>query len=419
MTLMEHLKMATAGPHAQLEATPFFVALLAGQLPLESYVGQLRALAMAHSILEPALANCDDVAVASVWREDLRKLPLLQSDLNFFEARWVADIKEAVEHSLQLGEAIRLKSAEESLALLGYLYVLEGSTLGSSVVRSKIAKSFLLRTDGGLAYVSSYGPAVHAHWEEFRQRMNAFSPTQEQREIIVAAAADLFSRLTMIFQALYPFSQESKVFLATSINPEAGRHAVPADPREIKATIQAADLCWARFPYLEFRYGERGRRFANSDGAWLATLCHFDPARIIQQVRWLGRVLSTRGIPTLMLEAKLEMTFTALVAAVPENRSLYEKYLPAAADLREARRGVINDARFQHLAADFNQAVGPEWSERYRNAGELLIAAVADEQNGAIGTLANVRTWMTDPARFPAEWIESVEKILAEGARIV
>ena len=47
---------------------------------------------------------------------------------------------------------------------------------------------------------------------------------------------------------------ESKVFLVTSINPEAGRHAVPTDKREIRASNEADDLCWARFPYFEFRY---------------------------------------------------------------------------------------------------------------------------------------------------------------------
>ena len=50
-----------------------------------------------------------------------------------------------------------------------------------------------------------------------------------------------------------------------------------------------------------------------------------DQAQISQQVGWLGRVLSTRGIPTIMLQVQLEMLVEELSAAIPEKRSEYER----------------------------------------------------------------------------------------------
>ena len=157
---------------------------------------------------------------------------------------------------------------------------------------------------------------------------------------MIRAANEFFSQLEAIFQTLYPFQPESKMFLVTSINPEAGRHPVPTDAREMEAALRAADVCWERFPYFERRYGERGRRFARSDAAWQATLYQYEPEQIIQQARWLGRVL-----PTLLLQA--------------------------AAALSDPRRRHFNEEQMQTLAAEFDHAVGQEWSEKFRHTGVL------------------------------------------------
>jgi heme oxygenase len=414
LTLMDELKVATFVAHVRLQEAPFFQALVACQLPLEAYVGQLRAWAALHGVLEAALAEATHQALAAVWRDDLRKVPLLQQDLRYFTPRAVADIREAVEEALRAVEHLRLQSLQQPLALLGWLYVLEGSTLGAQVVRPQVARAFLLPGADGLAYLSSYGRTVHAHWAGYQQRMNDLRLTPEETDQVNQAAGDCFSRLKAIFCALYPFKPESKTYLVTSINPDAGRHPVPADTREVEAAIRAGDLCWDRYPYYEARYGERGRRFARSDGAWLASLYQFDLAQIHQQVRWLGHVLATRGMPTILLQVQLEILVAELAAARPERRADYEKLLTAAAQLQTARCAHISEERLTALAQAFAQAVGPELSARFPDAGMLLVAAVADEQSGLVGTVANVVHWMSDPARFPAPWIAAVQATLAQ-----
>ena len=338
LTLMEELKAATQPAHRHLETAAFFSALAACQLPLESYVGQLRALAVIHGVLEQALASCADPRVGSIWNREMRKLPSLQKDLRFFEPRTIADVREAVDATLKVAEQLRLLSVERPLALLGCVYVSEGSTLGATVLRPLIARAFLLTGEEGLAYLHNYGTEVQARWAQFQQRMNQLSLRAEERGQIVKSAGDFFQQLDSVFRALYPFPPKSKVCLVTSINPDAGWHAVPADAREVQAAIRAGDLCWERYPYYEQRYGERGRRFARSDAAWQATLYHYEPAYIGDQVRWLGRVLAGRGMPTFLLADQLEILIEELAAAIPEKRSAYEKLLPAAAELRESRR---------------------------------------------------------------------------------
>ena len=413
LTLTEELKAATFLDHARLQTAPFFQALAACQLPLESYVGQLRALVAIHGVIEQALGGCEDARIASVWTADMRKLFLLQHDLHYFEPRTVADIREAVTAALKTADALRLRSLEEPLSLLGWVYVLEGSTLGAVLVRSLVARALLLAGEEGMAYLNCYGAEVDARWAQYRQRMNALQLSADERALIVRAAGELFVLLETVFRALYPFQPESTTYLVTSLNPEAGRHPVPADPREVEAAVHAGDICWQRFPYYEHRYGERGRRFARSDAAWQATLCSYPPAQILQQVHWLGRVLAERGMPTLLLQVQLEILVDELVAAIPGSKSDYEKLLPAACALHAARLKHLSDEQVAAMAGEFDGAVGPEWSGRFPHTGALLCAAVADELEGNENAVDSLRSWMTDAARFPAGWIAAVQATLA------
>jgi heme oxygenase len=419
LTLMEELKATTYLPHVHLQEAPFFEALAACQLPLESYVGQLRALSIIHGVLDQALESTHNETVVSVWRSNMRKLPLLQKDLRYFEPRVVADIKESVEATLTIAEHIRLQSLEMPVMLLGHVYVLEGSTLGARVLRPLFARAFLLTGEDGLNYLNSYGPEAQTQWAQYQQRMNALRLSPDERQRMLQAACEFFSQLKAVFETLYPFKPESKTFLVTSINPEAGRHPVPSDVREVNASIQAADACWQRFPYFEARYGERGRRFARSDGAWLTTLCQFDQEQISQQVSWLGRILSTRGMPTVMLQVQLEILFEELANAIPEKRPEYEKLLVAAAELHKSRSRYIEEDQFQGINEAFNRAVGPEWSKRFEHSGALLVSAVADEQTGSVGAVENIETWMTNSARFPAVWITAMQEILAKARELI
>ena len=101
------------------------------------------------------------------------------------------------------------------------------------------------------------------------------------------------------------FGLSAKYHVA-AINFEAGNHAMPQNPLEIDLALRAAKAAWEKYPYLEHRYGERGRRFTNSDSCWLFTLARA-PREIVvtKDLEWLRTVLASRGIPTVILEFHL------------------------------------------------------------------------------------------------------------------
>ncbi len=412
MSIMKRLKTETAADHKRLESYPYFAALAEHKLPLEGYVNQLRGLAIIHGVLESALAEAASEPVASVWNDSQRKLPLLAEDLEFFKPRIEPDYMPAIEAALAMTEKIRLRSIEDPLTLLGYLYVFEGSTLGNHMHQPDITATFHLEGLTGCRYYASYGEQVPEKWRQFRHTMEAALEDANLHDPIIAAAHEAFSGLEKLYSVLFPMEKGEKAFHITRINPEAGNHPIPGDEREIAAALTASNRAWAMYPYYQARYGERGKRFSDSDTCWLVTLTNLDPESIRQQMNWLARLLSTRGMPSIMLEKTIQLLREELIKNVPENKSAYDKLLGAADMLAEKRRQRIPETDFTVLSREFDEMAGIKLAQQYKDTGSLLVSAVADEQNGIAGAVDAICAWLTDPGRFSEEWIAAVNHII-------
>ncbi len=206
---------------------------------------------------------------------------------------------------------------------------------------------------------------------------------------------------------------------AESINPEAGSHAVPDNWIELKAALDAARDCREMYPYYDARYGERGKRFCDSDAAWLAALVELPASEIIAQVEWLGAVLSSRGMPRITLEHQVTILYETLVAVRPERRLEYERLLCARDWLRGERNRYLAEEDFIMLVAEFLAATHGELDGAMQGMGRLLVSAVCDEKAGIPGAVASVKEWATDSGRFSAEWITAVRETLAHAKKYV
>jgi hypothetical protein len=206
---------------------------------------------------------------------------------------------------------------------------------------------------------------------------------------------------------------------AQQLNPAAGDHAIPGDPRELEAAVRAGERSWAAFPYYEMRYGVRGSRFGSSDSAFLAALARNPQSDVDRQVQWLGRVLSARGMPQWLLERHLELMHAELCAAIPERAAEYGTLANAAVMLHRLRRGVLPDASFGSLAREFEGAVGQEWTRRLPGMGEILVSAAVDERLGIRQAVHTLETWIAEPARFPFPWRDAALRTLRHASVVI
>ena len=113
------------------------------------------------------------------------------------------------------------------------------------------------------------------------------------------------------------------------LNSEAGFTPYPNDQKEIDASINAGKRVLEYFPYILNRYGERGKKFTNSDTAYLVTITNGDQNYVNEELDWLGKLLSNRGMPRYLLEIHLQFLFDELVKVNPAKRAQYQKLIIA------------------------------------------------------------------------------------------
>jgi hypothetical protein len=198
------------------------------------------------------------------------------------------------------------------------------------------------------------------------------------------------------------------------LNPEAGDHPVPQDLRALQAAVAAAVKCHDEFPYFNERFKERGRDFAKSDAAWLATLVDLPESQVISQVEWLGRVLGNRGIPRLTLERQLILLQEELAMSWPERAQDFRILREAAGMLERERFQLLPEGRFLDLVRAFQLATDGEQGGSYKGTGALIVSAVCDEAAGIPRAVDSLRPWLCEPERFSPAWIAAVVSTLEQ-----
>ncbi|MBF0239405.1 MAG: biliverdin-producing heme oxygenase [SAR324 cluster bacterium] len=417
VTLMDQLKNETRSSHERIEQFPYFKALAEGNLELDSYIAHLRALAVIHGVLEDEVMKTNDPVLGSVWSEKLSKFQWLTQDLRDLDHEYFPDIPVVVDASVELTRKIRLRRLSDPMSLLGYIYVLEGSTLGGAILKKQLSKTFAFQNDQGMSYFAQYGNDKLKHWNLFKQQMNSLQLQEEEHARILKAANELFEGLMPIFAGLHPITKKVSFYNVTSLNPESGNQPIPEDPQEINAALRAGKITWKQFPYYEYRYSTRGEQYTRSDSSWITTLVQYPVERVKQQIRWLGRVLSTRGMPQCLLETHLQNMYNELVKVHPEKKDKYALLLEGATELRKMRQTYFDDKTIEELSEQFEAQVGMEWSRRLKHMGALLVNAVADEKAGITGAVSSIEDWATDPDRFPEIFISAVKNTIQEAKK--
>lgn len=411
--ITEELKKATKPIHDKLDESEFFAVLKEGKLPIESYINYLQVMAGINAAFEKEVCDSNHLELQSVWKDSMSKLPPLLVDLESLHATEFEDIPMAIDAMLDTIKFIRLCSAENPLYLLGVMYVLEGSTLGGAILKELVLKNFKFQNNSGVLFLDHYKKQKMQNWEEFKTRVNALNLNQIERSAILHTAIDFFQKIQIIFQHLYPISKTIPFYNVTTLNPEAGRHRIPEDRLEIQAALKAGNKTWEDFPYFAWRYGLRGKQFTRSDSAWLVTLCALDEKFVLQQIEWLGKILSTRGMPHLLLCIHLENLVNELSLVHPDKVSHYHKLLFASEKLNNAMEMMLKKSVREEIISEFEKNIGQEWNHRLKNMGQILVASVADERMGVDNALSSVESWATDENRFPKIWIDSVRTLIA------
>ena len=201
--VMDRLRGETREHHERAERSAFGAAVMAKEITLSAYQIHLAAHLKIHRVLEETLASSESPGIVSVWHDGLRKVPLLEQDL--------ADLgidetdvlpPETVEAVGAFAAMVQRLNDQEPESLCGVLYVLEGSTMGGSILRKMIAEALGFTSGHGLNYYSVYGNEVRKHFMDFKSRMSEAYDGSGQEDRLVAAAQETFDLVGDVFRSI-------------------------------------------------------------------------------------------------------------------------------------------------------------------------------------------------------------------------
>jgi len=188
---MQRLKAETGDLHSHAESRTLQRAIASGEVDQTTFSAYLGQLYHVHNSLESALENCLDqhAAISVLATPDRMRVPDLDRDLAFYGVE--RDQNVAGDAAQHFAVQVREIKTTAPVALLGALYVLEGSTNGGRFLASALRKSWDLDGDG-LAYFDPYGDAQPQKWAAFRRDMDEASFEADQEEAIIKMAKATF-----------------------------------------------------------------------------------------------------------------------------------------------------------------------------------------------------------------------------------
>jgi len=198
-TLPDRIRQAIAPAHVAVEQTPFARGMVSGTIGRAEYVAGLAQLGCLHRELESATASASASLPAKLIPPP--RTPAIERDL--FALGGEAD---AEPHAVvaELTERFYHWAQATPTALLGAVYVMEGSRMGSMVLARSLTRALKVepRPGQGLDYHIDGIATRPTDWKAFRAQLAGTEFSEDDQELIVAAAVQVMDALTALYSAV-------------------------------------------------------------------------------------------------------------------------------------------------------------------------------------------------------------------------
>lgn len=192
MDLRKRLKEETKHLHDKIEQTFLLNQITQNEITLSGYQLLIKKF---YGFITP----CEDLIGSLICKsiiENRKKKPWLEQDLHALKIFNIDDIT--------FPRGIDLPVLSEHEHVIGYLYVMEGATLGGQII-TKILKTHLQITqDKGGRFFYGYGAETKRMWNEFCSFLYSINEIEKQNKIIHSASNT--------FNQLYKWIENRSVF---------------------------------------------------------------------------------------------------------------------------------------------------------------------------------------------------------------
>lgn len=208
--IMWTLKAETWELHELAEHHPYQRAFVKGELSRAAYTDYLAHMLLVHQVLESRLTDLKAVpGLSSVICGYHFRASLLRDDLAYFGA--TAEEVRPLGAAAAIVHEIEFSFNRDPLSVLGFLYVLEGSTNGSKFIARSVERSLKLNPRQGTSYLNPHAEWQSERWAEFKRTMNAQPFVEEQKTRIVECAKAMFRAVIRLSDDLWSRLKETNV----------------------------------------------------------------------------------------------------------------------------------------------------------------------------------------------------------------
>ena len=195
LSVMRRLREETSDLHSHAESRTLQREIAKGTIEQSTFVAYLGQLYAVHDALESALRDVEGrhAAISALATPERMRVPDLERDLDFYGAdREQLEVGDAAGRFISLVEDVRVS---QPVALLGALYVLEGSTNGGRFLAKVLRESWGLDGNKGVSYFDPYGEEQGPVWAAFKREMEGASFEARHEDAIVEMARKTFEAI--------------------------------------------------------------------------------------------------------------------------------------------------------------------------------------------------------------------------------
>lgn len=193
MLLPDMLRQSIASLHTSIEVTPLACAMINGTIAKSAYSQWLYQMMSIHQNLEQALTST--TMLGELYDpHTMNRSEILKQDAEALQLAFDETSHAAVE---AFGATLHDWSVESPWKLLGVLYVLEGSRMGSLALVRPLSKALgvALHKGTGIDYHLDGAAQRPQIWQAFRAKLAQFPLTAEQQVDVQSAACHTMSVL--------------------------------------------------------------------------------------------------------------------------------------------------------------------------------------------------------------------------------
>lgn len=182
--------------HQQIESTYLAFRMMHGIISKPEYSWILTQLYYLHQFLEPTWQT--DSNLAGFF--DLKKYSRLQTIKADLDLLVNGDLPAIHETTQKLLQNTSTMYQENNFTLIGVLYVLEGSRLGSVYLTEPLMNALSLQDATGASFFLCTPEPWYKDWYRFKESMNHIDGLPQQFENIKHAAVNTFEGMIELYQ---------------------------------------------------------------------------------------------------------------------------------------------------------------------------------------------------------------------------